>query len=167
MNFTKKWVTLPLALSFLIVAVTGILLEFAFKSRELIAIHVWIGFVMVALSLCHLFKNQSAFCTYFKDKKIALGFLMLFSFILMAFYYPSQNSEQKVRIHPKTMTRVLTNAKIEALSSMINSSSEEMISSLESKGLRVNSKDETVKEIASSNQVEVEVVLGHLLVTKK
>ncbi len=167
MNFAKKWVTLPLALSFLIVAVTGIILEFAFKSHELIAIHVWIGFVMVALSLCHLLKNQSSFYTYLKDRKITFGFLLIFSFILMAFYYPSQNSEQKVRISPKAMTRVLTNAKIETLTSMVDSSSEEMISRLQSKGLSVHSKDETVKEIAFNNKVEAEVVLGYLLVTKK
>ena len=64
----RRFVSLLTALSFLVLAVTGVLAFFRPFSIQIVGLHALIGFVFVGLVALHVFNNQGHLKRYFRSK---------------------------------------------------------------------------------------------------
>lgn len=69
----RSWVSPAAAISFLALSVTGILMYFHIFSAGIKSLHIWIGFVFVAVGVVHLILNWRAFASLFRLKTAILA----------------------------------------------------------------------------------------------
>lgn len=143
----KSWAT-PLATgTFVILAVTGILMFFKIEAGYTKPVHEWLSWAMVAGVLLHIAANWKAFTGYFTRKPalaiIGAGLLLTILSIVM----PARN-EQNPRMK---MTRALEKSKLETVAVVAGQKSESIILKLEQKGIAVESSAMSIREIAAKN----------------
>jgi phosphatidylserine synthase len=75
----KKWVSPVTALSFLLVATTGLLMLFHVRLPGVKGVHEWMGVVLCLVGLLHLAINWRAFVCYFRHRSaiVALAAALL------------------------------------------------------------------------------------------
>lgn len=99
MKVKQKFAT-PIALwSFLIAGLSGVIIFFGFKNKNLTLIHEYVGLISVFGIMIHCMANLRPFKNYFKkDKGVILG--VVFIIICLVFYllYPQQNGLKKGKI---------------------------------------------------------------------
>lgn len=66
---SKNLVSLSVALVFLGLSVTGLLIYFGFKAHAVDHIHAWFGILFVAAAVFHIVNNWSSISAYTKDRK--------------------------------------------------------------------------------------------------
>lgn len=133
--------------TFVIIAVTGILMFFKVKSSAMEAAHEWLGIVFVIAGLFHIVVNWKAFANYFKKTTpVALITISLAAGVVLY----ALNSTGKP--HPaKQVVFKMTKAPVAKVAPALGMTGEEIISKLREKGLHVNSSDETLEQIARDN----------------
>lgn len=152
----KSWAT-PLATgTFVILAVTGILMFFKIEAGYSKPVHEWLSWAMVIGVLLHIAANWKAFTGYFTRKPaltiIGAGLLITILTVLM----PAGN-EQNPRMK---MTRALGQSKLETIAVVAGQKSESIMLKLEEKGIAVESVTMSIHEIAVNNGKKEMDVLG-------
>ncbi|MGD9209494.1 MAG: DUF4405 domain-containing protein [Desulfobacteraceae bacterium] len=79
----RTWISPFVALSFLIVSLTGLLMFMHVRNHVLNSLHEWMGILFVITGIFHLIVNWSVFLSYFRKKEgaIAIVVVLLFSII--------------------------------------------------------------------------------------
>ncbi len=72
----KTWLSPLLALSYVAVSLTGILMLFHWKFPGMYQLHQWGGLLFVIAGGVHLFMNWRVFMAYFKNRKHAVAGLV-------------------------------------------------------------------------------------------
>jgi hypothetical protein len=152
----KSWAT-PLATgTFIILAVTGILMFFKIEAGYSKPVHEWLSWAMVTGVMLHITANWRAFTGYFSRKPalaiIGAGVLIT----LLSVFLPAEN-EQNPRMK---MTKALGSSKLETVAMVAGQKSESIIGKLEQKGIRVESPTMSIREIAAKNSKKEMDVLG-------
>ena len=75
-RFINKWGSTLIFASFVITAVTGVMLYFHVRVSPIEALHVWIGFLMIAGALFHVVRNWGQFLGYFRRPAFYGGLLV-------------------------------------------------------------------------------------------
>ena len=91
----KNWVSPFVALSFLIISVTGILMLLHVKSHAVSVLHEWMGLIFVIAGALHLILNWKAFLSCFLEKKSSFAVilvLVLASLLLFGGMFGEQRS---------------------------------------------------------------------------
>ena len=69
-NILKKpWISPFVAITYLVVAVTGLMMMFHFKNGTIFNLHQWLGIFCLVATIFHLANNWRVFTAYFQNKK--------------------------------------------------------------------------------------------------
>ncbi|WP_294345495.1 DUF4405 domain-containing protein [Prosthecochloris sp.] len=151
----KSWATPLAAGTFIILAVTGILMFFKVDAGYIKPVHEWLSWAMVIGVLFHTIANWKPFIAYF-SRKLPLSIIGAGVIITMlSIVVPSSEKGSP----KKNMFRALESAKIEMLADMTGQSSDALIGKLEGKGITNAETSMTIEEIASVNgKKEMEIL---------
>ncbi len=92
-QFVNKWGSTLIFASFVITSVTGVLLYFHIRIGPTEALHIWIGFLMIAGAFFHIARNWRQFLGYFRRPAFYAG-LALTGLISAWFSYPALMSTE-------------------------------------------------------------------------
>jgi len=88
----KSWISPFVAVTFVAVAVTGILLLFHLKLPSVFSIHKWGGLVLVVGGTIHLLLNWQTFISYFRRSSAVWGAVLgILILILITLVVPSKD----------------------------------------------------------------------------
>ena len=84
--FRRKYITPLMALSFMVVALTGTLMLLHIKNRPLEHLHEWMGLFFVVAGIIHLLLNWNTLKAYLQQRpmKISLAVVLLLSLALLS-----------------------------------------------------------------------------------
>jgi len=152
----KSWATPLAAASFIILAVTGVLMFFKIEAGFIKPVHEWLSWLMIAGVVFHTAANWKAFTGYFSRKPalaiIGLGTLIA---VLSVFMPAGRQSNPRMNI-----TRALESSQLETVAAVAGKKSDAVIGILEKKGIAVEESSMTIHEIAVKNGKKGMDVLG-------
>jgi hypothetical protein len=153
----RNWAT-PLTIgTFIVTGVSGILLFFKINLGISKEIHEWIGILMVLGCIIHSISNWKAFKNYF-TKPVGLTVVGIFLVLGAISFVTSGQSEGG--ISPRQIFQTMQNIPLTTAAQVVKSNPEAIKAKLEDKGIVVNNTNQTIKEIAVSNQKNPMLVLG-------
>ena len=84
--FPRKYVTPLMALSFIVVALTGILMLLHIKSRPIGHLHEWMGFFFVVAGIIHVMLKWETLKAYLRQRpmQISAAVVLLLSVALLS-----------------------------------------------------------------------------------
>jgi len=143
-----------LFVSFLAVALTGILMFFKIRVLSTEAIHIWLGLGMVIIVWFHLVKNWVGFKGYFKKSStyvaLVVGILIIALFVAVPLL---DNAPEKV--NPKALVfKALMDQPLEKVAVFLDMDAETMLKRLSDDGHMVASARQSVSEIAKANDTD-------------
>ena len=143
----KSWATPLAAGTFIILAVTGILMFFKINVGYIKPVHEWLSWVMVIGVVFHTIANWKSFTSYFSKKPsftiIGAGLIIT----VLSVFIPSANNGNP----GMKMIKALGTAKIETIADMAGQNSDDIITKLEQKGISETGTSMTIQEIAAMN----------------
>jgi len=152
----KSWATPLIIATFIISAVTGVLIFFHQESGLIKPVHEWLSWALVTGGVLHTIANWKSFSGYFSRKSalaiISTGLLITIAAITV----PSQGKGGNPM---KRISNTLSTASIETLAPVVKLSPEQAIAKLEKKGLKVGDARQSIKEIAAANGRETQKVI--------
>ncbi|NTV21023.1 MAG: DUF4405 domain-containing protein [Chlorobium limicola] len=153
----RSWAT-PLAIgSFIILAVTGILMFFKIEGGYIKPVHEWLSWLMVAGVVLHTIANWKVFVSYFSKipavSIISVGVVVTALAVFMPASREGGNPKAK-------MMRAIQSARLETVAELAGKESDEIVTTLAGKGIKVDDPSMTVREIAKRNDKEAMEVLG-------
>lgn len=146
LNAQRPWIT-PLVIgSFLLSAVTGVLMFFHFDTGLNKTAHEWLGWAMVMGVVLHVLLNFPAFKRYFSQTtaRVVMGAFAL----VLALSFFSVGGEGGGDPGWAGPIRAMADAPVPALAQVAGVSTEDMRARLEKAGLHVVSDEQTVAELA-------------------
>jgi len=147
MKTLRKWAT-PLTIgSFLVMAVTGILMFFHLDTGLNTVAHEWLGWAMVAAVAAHLVVNARAFTLYLR-KPLGRAVIGAFAIMLALSFLPLGGESNDGR---RLMLRAAGNARIETLVEMSGAPLQAALNRLSEGGFTVQP-DQTLAEAAGGDR---------------
>lgn len=139
-----------LAVMFVIVSITGVMMYFKIKILSSEALHIWLGFAFVGICSLHVLKNWSGFLSYFKKRSTHIATLLSF-FVILAFIVPPLINPSDTGINPKNIIiGSMMNEPLSKVAVFVNLDEEMMVKALADKQIVASSK-QSVLEIAKAN----------------
>lgn len=143
----KSWATPLAAGTFIILAVTGILMFFKINVGYIKPVHEWLSWAMVIGVVFHTIANWKPFVSYFSKKPsltiIAAGVVIT----VLSVFMPSTSGGNP----GMKMIKALGTAKIETIADIAGQNSNDLITNLEQKGISEVETSMTIQEIAAVN----------------
>ena len=153
----RRWVT-PLTMgTFLLSAVTGILLFFKIHLGLIKPVHEWLSWLLVIAAILHLYINWGPGARSVSSRggrAIFLAFVVLLglSFLPLA----GQRHHQR----PDALVRALAGASLESVAQLAHHHPEELLVMLRGQGLAIESESQTLEQIAARNNRQAGDLLG-------
>jgi len=152
----KSWATPLIIATFIISAVTGVLLFFHIKGGLIKPVHEWLSWALVTGGVLHTVANWKSFTNYFSRKAalaiISTGLIVTIAAITIPTQGKGGNPFMRVN-------RTLSTASVETLAPIVKLSPEQAVSKLEQKGLKVGDAGQSIKAIATANGKEEQKVI--------
>jgi len=152
----KSWATPLIIATFIISAVTGILIFFHKEGGLIKPVHEWLSWALVTGGVLHTIANWKSFTNYF-SRKAALAIISTGLIITVAaITVPSQGKGGNPM---KRISNTLSTASVETLAPVVKLSPEQAVAKLEKKGLKVGDAGQSIKAIAAANGSEEQKVI--------
>ncbi len=160
----NKYATILTITSFVIIAVSGVLIFFHIGEQYLKGMHEWIGMAFVIFSILHAIRHLKPVATYFKKRRThvitALSMVVAAAFIIGAGLGDGKGG------HPfGRFAKASTNAPITSIAQVTNIPAETIINRFENAGIKGTGPNQSLKEISSSSGQNV-VELYHIMLTE-
>ena len=143
----KSWATPLAAGTFVILAVTGILMFFKINIGYIKPVHEWLSWAMVIGVVFHTIANWKPFISYFSKKPslsiIGAGLIIT----MLSVFMPSANDGNP----GMKMIKALGTVKIETIADIAGQNSDAILTKLEQKGISEAGTSMTIREIAAMN----------------
>lgn len=146
---------------FIVSTVSGVALFFHLGSNLFHSMHEWLSMLLILPFALHLWKNWGAFAGYLRRKQLWLP-LLLSLLAALAFAFAAASDSRGGNPAFK-LSNVAMDAPISQLAPLLRSEPDALLARLRSKGLQVQSANDSVKAIAGSNHREPMAVLAVLL----
>ncbi len=155
-RFINKWGSTLIFASFVITSVTGVLLYFRIHTPPTEALHIWIGFLMIAGALFHIVRNWGQFLGYFR-RPAFYGGLMVTALISAALAYPvlfgteaaGEGGRPNLRA-AITISRVVANASLSDLAPLAKTDASGIMAKLSEMGVTVSDPAASLQSVADS-----------------
>lgn len=147
-NRMREWATPVTIGAFALSAVTGIMLFFKVNLGLIKHVHEWLSWLLVVGTAFHLIANWRS-CVRYTSKPLGRFILILFLVLICASLLPMgkrHDGRQFGRISDVLMQNPLW-----AVAQAADHSPDEAMNILKSKGIRVEEKDQTIRDIAMKN----------------
>jgi hypothetical protein len=157
-QFVNRWGSTFIFASFVITSVTGILLFYRIHTPPTEALHIWIGFLMIAAALFHIARNWRQFLAYFR-RPAFYGALMVTLLISGWFSYPvllgSQSGERTAGGPPGlrsaiTIGRAVAGAPLSDIAPLAHTDASGLMARLSGMGIVVSDPGATLQSVADS-----------------
>lgn len=155
-TYLKSWATPLAASSFIILAVTGILMFFKIETGLIKPFHEWLSWAMIAGVLLHTLVNWKQFTGYF-SRIPALAIIGAGLLITLFSVFTPVKQEQNPRMK---MTRAIMSSKLDTVAEVAGSDGAAMTAKLQQKGIFVGDVNMTIRQIAVSNDKNEMAVLA-------
>ena len=96
----RAWISPATSISFLVVAITGVMLAFHMKSRGVKLIHEWIGYTFILAGVVHLLLNWKAFKSYFRQRSAIVALIAVLVATVALLSASSGSASQQSKLHP-------------------------------------------------------------------
>jgi hypothetical protein len=168
-SFLRKYAT-PLSLvAFLAIAVTGVMLFFDVRSRQLLEVHEWVGVIFVAALLLHVLRNWRgllAMMSSTQNKAIVGGLgaiALLFVIGSAPFGYGGHGGGyghgRQFHASQQVVHR-LAEVPIAKLAPALGITGDEVIERLRNGGIAVEGPHQSLADIAAKQNTELQRILG-------
>lgn len=168
--FLARWGSTLIYWSFLITAVTGVLLFYRVRTPPNEQLHVWIGWLMIIAFLFHMMRNWRSFWTYFKKPPLYVALLL--TLIISGFFaYPSMfgggesGREGGGRPDFRTLTNVtnaITKASLSDIAPIMNTDAAGLMERLNKLGVPAADPKVNLDQAATSAGKDPTAILGEL-----
>lgn len=190
MSKFRGLVTSGTGFTFLVVGVTGVIFQFWFKTRPLLAIHAWLGVAMFVVAVVHIFQNWRSFLRHLRDWRVyavlvpLLGGLAYYSLHTHGegrrgfagrggFQGPEgrregdrggwRNGNNGGGNNASALAAKLATAHADGLASAFGKDADTVLASMKKDGLKVDGGAETVQDLARQNRKSPEEVLMYFV----
>lgn len=153
----RRWVTPCTIGAFLLSAVTGILLFFKVHLGMIKPVHEWLSWLFIIAALLHLFVNWEAglkSVTRIGGRAILAVFILLLGLTFL----PLGGSARHQR--PDVLVGALLQASLDTVARLAQHNSDDMVVMFLAQGINVESKDQTLEQIAVRNNRQARELLG-------
>jgi hypothetical protein len=160
----RNWVTPFTFGAFILCAVTGILMFFKIHIGLVKPAHEWLSWLMVVAAAFHLARNRRAFARALA-RPAAKAVAAVFFLLLGASLLPLGNDQGdagKRRRQTDQITEALTHAPLATVAKIANRMPEETLQILWGKGVKAQSMEQSIQEIAEENSQRAMDVLAIL-----
>ncbi|NTV02021.1 MAG: DUF4405 domain-containing protein [Chlorobiaceae bacterium] len=160
----KTWAT-PIAIgSFVISAVTGILIFFDIEIGAVEPVHRWLSWLLLGGITLHALSNRKPFTAYF-SRKPALAVMGLALAVAVASMLPvfGEDEEAGGKRAGKAAAHALESAPLATVALVVKAPSAELVARLGARGIKVEDPSRSIAEIARMNGKEGGEVLGAVL----
>ena len=157
----KSWAGPLTAGSFVVMAVTGILMFFHLNFGAVRVAHEWLGWLLVIGAAAHLMVNWRPFLAYFR-KPIGVG-IMAAMFLLGALsLFPAGGGPGH---HPPFLqvARALESSPLSLVAQVAKCSPQSALNELRTQGVQVQDETQTISEIASANRKQSLEILAYVM----
>lgn len=153
----RAWAT-PLTVgTFLLMAVTGVLMFFHASTGINKLVHEWVGLVMIAAVGAHLVLNWRAFSTYFK-RPVAVGIVAGFAALLAVSFFPVLGPQGPGGRPDMTAVNMVANAPLAALGPVLGLDSDAVLERLADGGYPAEAGD-TLRDLAGGDmRLQVQLI---------
>ncbi|MBT9386508.1 DUF4405 domain-containing protein [Pseudooceanicola sp. CBS1P-1] len=155
----RKWATPVTAATFLVTAVTGVVLYFHAGGSLSRWAHIWIGFGICAAALFHIALNWRPAKTYLK-KPLAAGILILGVVVTLATSVGLAPSGQPRGLNPGMLFGALGRAPVSALAQISGEPEDALVTRLQQAGFLTASPESTVAQLAEGDQGARNMILA-------
>jgi predicted MFS family arabinose efflux permease len=161
----RKWATPVTIGAFALSAISGIMLFFHLNSVLVKVVHEWGSWFLIIAGLCHVIGSWRSFVGYF-SKPVARAIMIVFAlFLLIITFFLPFGGEQDTRQHGRKppaafLSRAMPEASFVTVANIAQHRPDELMKECASKGIVIKDKEETVREIARSNNREVVEILN-------
>ncbi|HPY40679.1 MAG TPA: DUF4405 domain-containing protein [Thiolinea sp.] len=160
-NKLRPWAT-PLTIgTFLLMAVTGLLMYFHVQIGLVKTAHEWLSIFMVGAVSLHLVVNWRVFKRYF-SQKVALAIIGLFAVLTVtAMALPQQGGERGGA--DRQAANLLLNLPLTKLAEISNKSADNIQTNLTQQGFTITDPNATLRQIAEASKRNPMEALGKTL----
>ncbi len=155
-RFINKWGSTFILASFVITSVTGVLLYLHIRTPPTEALHIWIGFLMIAAALFHVARNWRPFLSYFQ-RPAFYGALVVTALISAWFSYPvllgTQTASEGGRPNLRSaiaISQAVANAPLLDLAALAHTDANGLMAKLSEMGVAVSDPAATLQSVADS-----------------
>ncbi len=148
MKFSREWATPLTAGSFIVLAVTGLLMFFHLDRGLNHLAHEWLGWVLVVGVACHIAAN---FLGFKKHISGSLGKAVIVAFLLILIFSFIQPEERKRPPGWAQPVKALAFMPLKELAIVAKMSVEEVRERLEEDGLSPTSDEQSIKDLVGHN----------------
>ena len=165
----RNWATPITVGSFIISAISGVILFFHLNIGMMKPAHEWLSWFMILGVALHVFTNWHSFKQYFK-KPIPLAVISVFVILTaLSFFTVGQDDKEggrkNFRATANQSMQLLQSTPVYLIAQIAKTTPEAMIERLTSQGMKVENAAQNLVEIAGSNNRNVRELL--MIVTEK
>lgn len=158
----RNWAT-PITIgSFIISALSGVILFFHLNIGMMKPAHEWLSWFMILGVALHLVTNWRAFTNYFK-KRIPLAIIGTFALLTVLSFFSlgggDEGGKGNTRATSMKSMRLLQNTPVTLLAQIDNSTPEALIERLKAGGINVENAEQKLSDIAKANQTDPQKLL--------
>ena len=161
MNKSRKFVTVGVGFAFGVVAITGVIFQFFFKTKPMENIHGWLGVGMVAFGLTHIVQHWRPLMRHLRDWRVHLLLIPVLA-IVGVFSLARQPQKGNPGVNPRQVMQKLTQASLADLAKVFGKDANAVIAAMTSDGLRVEGQGQTIAQLAQINQKQPELILNYI-----
>jgi hypothetical protein len=155
----KTWAGPLTIASFVVIAVTGILMFFHLDFGLMKGVHEWIGWLLVIGAVAHLVVNWRPFLAYFR-RPVGIGIMAVVLLLGALSLLPAGGHPHG----PAMMgaVRALEQSSLSLVAQVAKCSPQSAIDALRTRGLHVRDEAQTISEIASDNNKRSTEILAYV-----
>lgn len=156
MKSLRKYITSSTGFTFLVVAATGLYFKLFTKTKMLEEIHGWVGILMLAFALLHLYQNWGSFQNHLKDKTT---WLTLVPILIIIGIFSFSGTGPSNKMGPKEVMVNLMSSRLITVSEVFKQNPDEVLIKMRDAGLTINSGEQKIDEIAKLNNKKPDEIL--------
>lgn len=138
-EFLRRYATPLSVVAFAVIGITGLMMFFGVRSRQLNHLHEWFGLAFVLIGLLHVFRNAKSFGIMFRQKrsKVVIAVTGIISAVFLAgAIQASMTAGPNPRRVQAMVTQRLADAPLDKLAPALGLSDEAAIARLQGVGIQ-------------------------------
>lgn len=157
----RKWATPLTTASFIVVAITGVLMFFHLDFGLIKPAHEWLSWLLVVGGIAHVIINWKPLVNYLAKPA---GKLIIVSVLVLGAlsFLPIGGGEGGGKGQMMKAVGALEKSPLTVVAQVAQTTPDTLVDKLKAKGLEVRDSDQTVQEIATENQKEPMEIIASL-----
>ena len=155
-QFVNRWGSTFIFASFVITSVTGVMLYFHVRAGSTEALHIWIGFLMIAAAFLHIARNWRQFLGYFRKPAFygaVVATAMIGAWLSFPVMLGTQTASEGGRPNLRsaiTISQAVSGASLSDLAPLVHTDANGLMAKLSEMGVAASDPAATLQSVADS-----------------